>query len=59
MKNRPAIPHLTECIAEIETAGYTYSHRSIARSYVFYRNSDKKEVAFTLSEIRDAFKHGW
>ena len=31
MKTRPAIPHLTECIASIEAAGYTYSHKSIAR----------------------------
>ena len=59
MKARKTIPYLQDCIREIESAGYTYSHRDITRQYVFYRNSDHKEVAFTLSEIRDASKNGW
>ena len=56
---KPTIPHLTECLAYIEQAGWTYSHKSSARTYVFYRNSDLEELAFTLTEIRDAFKHGF
>jgi hypothetical protein len=51
-----SIPHVHEqCIPYIESCGFKFSHRNITGLYVFYRISDKKEVAFTLSEIRQAF----
>ena len=56
---RKAIPHLKDAIAYVESVGYTFSHVSVIRSYVFYRNSDHKELAFTLPEIRDALKGGF
>jgi hypothetical protein len=56
---RNKIPHLKDCIAYIESCGYKYSHKSIIRSYVFYRITDNKQVAFDLPEIRHTLKYGW
>jgi hypothetical protein len=54
------IPKLhTDCIPYIESCGYKYSHRNITHVYVFYRHGDNFEVSFNLTEIREAFKHGW
>ena len=52
------IPKIKDCIAYIESCGYKYSHYSVARTYVFY-SENKKEVAFTLTEIREAYLKGW
>lgn len=63
MKN--PIPKLADCIKYVESAGYKYSHRSIAGTYVFYSpfkrqdGSFVRQLAFTLSEIRDAFRNGF
>ena len=46
----------TSAALVINPAGY--SHYSVARTYVFY-SENKKEVAFTLTEIREAYLKGW
>ena len=59
------IPGLRDCIAYIESCGWTYSHRSVIRTYVFDRKpglnpwAGRTQIAFTLTELRDAIKHGW
>lgn len=55
------LPTVKECKAYIESCGYTFSHRSIIGTYVFYRDikNAKGEVSFTLRELREAKIYGW
>ena len=63
MHRKQPLPKSVECIAYIESSGWTFSHRSVIRTYVFTKKSDRAhhagEVAFTLRELRDAFRDGW
>lgn len=60
---QPVIPSLQQCKAYIETCGWTFVRRSIIRTYVFCKEDDRShhcgEIAFTLRELRDAFRDGW
>lgn len=66
MNLKTGIPTVKECIQYIESCGWKFSHRSIVGTYVF-RHEDGEvkncksysEVAFTLHELRHAFKYGW
>lgn len=53
------IPHVREhCIPYIKSCGFKLVTCN-PPWYIFKRKADGKEVAFTLSEIRDAYKNGW
>jgi hypothetical protein len=59
-KEKKRIPSLRDdCIPYMEGCGLAYSHKSIVNTYVFYREGDGKQFAFTLPEIRSCFKNGW
>ena len=57
-----AITKIKDCIPAIEMAGYKFSHYN-RPWYVFTpvvpRDDGRTYIPFTLSEIRDAYNHGW
>lgn len=58
------IPKIKECIKNIESAGWTFQYYN-RPWYVFESTTNartwggSKEITFTLTEIRHAFKYGW
>jgi hypothetical protein len=63
MAHSRIIPKLKDCKAYIEGCGWQYSHKSILNQYVFIRPKQNtrptRYVAFTLTQIRDAYLNGW
>ncbi len=64
--NKPnkEIPKAKDCIAYIESCGWTYDYYN-RPWYVFKRNCpattslSPNSMSFTISELRDTFKYGW
>jgi len=54
----PRIAKIRDCIRNIESAGWTYEYYN-RPWYCFRRPSDRKQIIFTLTEIRDAYNNGW
>lgn len=56
------IPKIKSCIAKVESAGWKFSYYN-RPWYVFVpvepRSDGRKEIPFTLTEIRDAYTNGW
>lgn len=51
---------VAECKRILAESGWTFSHRSIIRTYVFTsKNHHWSEVSFTMSELRHAAKYGF
>jgi len=51
---------LAECKRILAEMGWTFSHRSIIRTYVFTSNRPSWQVVtFTLTELRHAAKYGF
>jgi hypothetical protein len=61
------IPKIADCIANIERAGwrffnynrpfYRFEPRTVG--IMWMRADGKREIVFTLTEIRDAYTNGW
>ena len=49
------IPRVKDCIEYVKSCGFTYEYYN-RPWYVFRR---EKQITFTLTEIRDAFKNGF
>jgi len=63
MAHSRIIPKVKDCIAYIEGCGWQYSHKNVLKQYVFIRakqnTGSTRYVAFTLTQIRDAYNFGW
>jgi len=59
---RPLITPVDQCIAYIESCGWKLETRE-RRWYRFNRvtpaEGKSNFIAFTMTELRDAFNHGW
>jgi hypothetical protein len=61
MKKKMPLPNVKDCIARIEETDYRFTGQC---GTAYYFESDKrplcfKEMRFTLTELRHAFKYGW
>ena len=52
------VPKIKECIPYIEHCGYRFLYYN-RPWYVFQHEGLGREITFTLSEIREAYRYGW
>jgi len=61
MNSEKKLPNVKECIAYIESCGWllTNQYRTVYYFYNEKANECHRQMRFTLTELRHAFRYGW